>query len=241
MASWVTHLMIADKVLMTIPELDRHCFCVGNIAPDCNVENEDWTQFTPPREITHWMSADKKIEADSDRFFDEYVEKRKQQIKSAQEFSFLLGYYSHLIADAEFQSFIRNQERVANAWKRIKAHPILSEASSGMSESWDSVKALISKRDRLKDIYSIEANYLEANQTSGYLTEIMGLSSFPDYIHYLPSGAITRKIGIMGYFPENTPGAYPFIAISEEEYSDFVTQATDKIIRKINMKISINK
>ena len=40
MATWITHLMIADGVLERIPNLDRHGFCVGNIAPDCNVENE---------------------------------------------------------------------------------------------------------------------------------------------------------------------------------------------------------
>lgn len=50
MASWVTHLMIADGVLTQFPELDRRGFCVGNIAPDCNVENADWTAFTPSRE-----------------------------------------------------------------------------------------------------------------------------------------------------------------------------------------------
>ena len=237
MASWVTHLMIADKVLMTIPELDRHCFCVGNIAPDCNVENEDWTQFTPSREITHWMSANKKTEADCNRFFDEYIKKRKQEINSAHEFSFLLGYYSHLIVDAEFQSFIRDPQRVSTAWKRIKAHPTLSNASIGMPENWDSIKILIDKKDRLKDIYSIEAKYLKSNPHSGYLTEIMGLKSFPDYIDYLPNGAIARKIGIMGYLPEIAPGMYPFIAVNEVEYSVFITQATEKIINNLNDRI----
>lgn len=60
MATWVTHLAVADKVMKEIPELDRRGFCVGNIAPDCNVENEDWTAFTPSREVTHWMSGKKK-------------------------------------------------------------------------------------------------------------------------------------------------------------------------------------
>ena len=58
MATWITHLMIADGVLERIPNLDRHGFCVGNIAPDCNVENEDWTAFTPSREVTHWMQKE---------------------------------------------------------------------------------------------------------------------------------------------------------------------------------------
>ena len=73
MATWITHLMIADRVLEIIPGLSRHEFCVGSIAPDCNVENEDWTQFTPPREVTHWMAGKWKVMSDCDRFYNEYI------------------------------------------------------------------------------------------------------------------------------------------------------------------------
>lgn len=41
MAGWITHMRLADGVLKTLPELDKVGFCVGSIAPDCNVENED--------------------------------------------------------------------------------------------------------------------------------------------------------------------------------------------------------
>lgn len=68
MASWVTHLMIADGVVKQISYLCRHEIFVGNIAPDCNVENEDWTSFTPSREVTHWMENERKTAADCDRF-----------------------------------------------------------------------------------------------------------------------------------------------------------------------------
>ncbi|MBP3704874.1 MAG: hypothetical protein J6I98_04985 [Clostridia bacterium] len=91
MATWVTHLMVADRVLRETTGLDRHGFCVGNIAPDCNVENEDWTAFTPPREVTHWMDSEKKLVTDSERFCAEYIEKRRAQITSAEELSFLSG------------------------------------------------------------------------------------------------------------------------------------------------------
>lgn len=185
MATWVTHLMIADRVLEAVPQLERRHFCVGNIAPDCNVENEDWTQFVPPRKITHWMSADRKAAADCERFYREYIESRKDAA-TEQELSFLLGYYAHLIADAEFQRYIRDAERVAQSWERIKKHPALSSGIKGMPEDWDSVKKLIDKSERMKDIHAIEAEYLEAHPNSGYLTEIMGLTSFPDYMDYLP-------------------------------------------------------
>lgn len=234
MATWITHLMIADRVLEAVPELDRHGFCVGNIAPDCNVENEDWTQFVPSREITHWMSSERKVAADCDRFYEEYITKRQHKINSAQESSFLLGYYAHLIADAEFQRYIRDAERVASAWTRILESPVLPEKALDMPKTWDSIKKLIPGRERMKDIYSIEAEYLDSHPTSGYLTEILPLNTFPDYIDYLPKGAIVRKIGVMGYLPKKESGEFPFIAMTREEYATFLNEATGQIIQRIS-------
>lgn len=233
MATWITHLMIADSVLKAIPQLDRHGFCVGNIAPDCNVENENWTQFVPSREITHWMSSERKVLADCDRFYKECIAKRSR-VESKQELSFLLGYYAHLIADAEFQRYIRDPERVAASWKRIKNHPLLSGQIEDMPEIWDSVKKLIPTNERMKDIYTIEAEYLESHPNCGYLTEILTLKSFPDYLDYLPQGAIVRKVGVMGYLPKKESRIYPFIALTREEYIAFADCATAQITQKIS-------
>lgn len=241
MATWVTHLMIADRVLDKVPELDRHGFCVGNIAPDCNVENEDWTQFTPSRAVTHWMSAERKVASDCDRFYKEYFERRRQDIKTNEEYSFLMGYYSHLITDAEFQRFTRDKIRVASAWNRIKSHPILSKKSLGMPENWDSVKILLDKNERMKDIYSIEADYLEQHPESGYFTEILNLTAFPNYIDYLPDGAIVRKIGVMRYIPKKETSEYPYIGFSREEYNFFVDRTTELVIAKIKISNGNNK
>ena len=230
MASWVTHLMIADKVLEQVPELDRHGFCVGSIAPDCNIENADWTEFIPSREVTHWMSAERKAASDCDRFYKEYIENRRKDIKSNEEYSFLMGYYSHLITDAEFQRFIRDENRVIAAWKRIKGNSALLKKSLGMLENWDSVKILIDKDDRMKDIYSIEADYLKQHPESGYFTEILNLTTFPDYIDYFPDGAIVRKIGVMGYIPKVEASKYPYVGISKEEYRCFVNRAVELFI-----------
>ena len=233
MATWITHLIIADRVLEIVPELDKHCFCVGNIAPDCNVENEDWTQFVPSREITHWMSSDRKIADDCDRFYKEYVENRKHEIDTKQELSFLLGYYAHLITDAEFQRYMRDPERVASSWERIKKHPVLSIKAEGMPGNWDSVKKLINGNERMKDVYTIEAEYLERNPSSGYLTEILELKSFPDYIDYLPTGAIVRKINVMGYLPRKELGTYPFVAMTRNEYQTFIENAIEQVVQSI--------
>lgn len=149
MASWVTHLRIADGVLRKLPILDRRGFCVGNIAPDCNVENEDWTAFTPPRAVTHWMQGTRKNAADCDAFFLAYIEGRRDKTKTVEEFSFLVGYYAHLLTDAAFQAMVRREDWVKAAWVRVQEETRLRQASTGMPQTWDSVKKLIPKGERM--------------------------------------------------------------------------------------------
>lgn len=231
MATWVTHLRVADRVLERIPNLCRHEFCVGNIAPDCNVENEDWSSFTPPREVTHWMSSQRKNAADCDRFVNEYMNQRT--IATPQEESFLLGYYAHLITDAELQRTIRDEARVTAAWKRIKAQPELAQRAAGLPETWDAAKTLFDRRERIWDMDTMDRAYLDENPASGYITEIMGLQSFPDYLDYLPHGAIPRKVKVMGGMPQKAAGRYPFVAFSKEEYDGFVDTATALVMQAI--------
>ena len=236
MATWITHLMIADGVLQHFPSLDRRGFCVGNIAPDCNVENEDWTEFIPSREVTHWMQGERKKASDCDAFCEKYIASRMSEIKSAEEYAFLLGYYAHLITDAAFQAMIRDEDRVKAAWNRIKADKELSASSIGMEETWDSIKRLVSKRDRMKEIYSMEAKYIRDNPNTGYLTEILPLKEFPDYIDYLPVGAVVRKIGVMGYLPETDGLATKYITISQEEYAAFVSDTIRLVVKQFTEK-----
>ena len=234
MATWVTHLMIADSVLQHFPGLDRRGFCVGNIAPDCNVENEDWTAFTPSREVTHWMQGERKKASDCDAFYDEYIAKRRDRIQSTEEFAFLMGYYAHLITDAAFQKMIRDDNRVKAVWKRIKKNENLREQSAGMDETWDNAKKLIPKRVWVGHIYSLEAEYLNAHPDSGYLTEILTLKDFPDYIDYLPEGAIVRKIGVMGYLPKRNEDLGEWIAISREEYEAYIEDTIQMILKRFS-------
>jgi hypothetical protein len=241
MASWVTHLIIADSVLKQCPTLHRRGFCVGNIAPDCNVENEDWTSFTPPREVTHWMSVERKIASDCDSFCNEYLLKCKNKIQLQEHYSFLLGYYVHLITDAAFQLFIRDDKRVKDTWVRINEDEHLRLSAMGYPKDWDSVKKLISKNERMHEIYSMEAVYLRDNPSSGYLTEILPLKEFPDYIDYLPHGCVERKIGIMGYLPEVDENLIHPISISRDEFISFTENTSLLVLSKLRNANLIEK
>lgn len=209
MPTWVTHMMIADKVLEEQPQLDRRGFCVGNIAPDCNIQNEDWTIYTPSREKTHWMQSGRKAISDADAFCKEYIVKRRAEISEGEEYSFLLGYYSHLITDAAFTRMIREEERVAEVWTRIKANEGLMQ--------------------RLKELESLEAEYLQEHPESGYITDIMPLKEFPDYIDYLPQGSIAFKIPYLGSYIPRIYEEAQFIGVSREEFVEYVKDTVDLV------------
>lgn len=182
------------------------------------------------------MHSERKKASDCDAFCDEYILKRKGKIKFAEEYAFLLGYYCHLITDAAFQSMIRDDDRVKATWMRIKADEKLSVAGAGMDETWDSVKRLIPKKNRMREIYAMEAEYLSEHPNSGYLTEILPLKSFPDYIDYLPQGCIVRKIGVMGYLPEPEKSINKFITMSKDEYANFVEDTIQLVIQQFAEK-----
>lgn len=229
MANWITHLMIADS-LLTRFDLDRRAFCVGNIAPDCNIENSDWTSFTPPREVTHFMSGKKKTFEDCEDFREKYLSEPGDPPRR----DFLLGYYSHLLTDVAFQNMLRDESRVKAAWKRVTASELAGKAA-GMPESFDSLKKLIPKERREREFEYLEALYLADHPDSGYLTEILPLKSFPDYLDFLPPGAIARKVRLMT-LPHPEPVGLVFI--SANDFDKFVADTTELVAGKLESLLS---
>lgn len=225
LAQWVSHCIVADRVLARLPWLDRHAFCVGSIAPDCNLPNEDWSSFTPSREITHRMRGSRKSAEDCAAFCRDYILDRIGEIRSRAELSFLFGYYAHLITDAEMQRSTRDESRVAAAWARVRAVPALRERAEGLAETWDDFKKLISAQERLMDVHCMEREYLDSHPDSCYFTELLDLERFPDYIDLLPPGAIPKKVRMMFYLPAREACSFPFIAFSREEYAAFLDRA----------------
>ena len=109
-----------------------------------------------------------------------------------------------------------------------------------MDETWDSVKRLIPKKNRMREIYAMETEYLNDHPNSGYLTEIMPLKTFPDYIDYLPQGSIVRKIGVMGYLPEPDKSIDKFITMSKNEYTIFVEDTIQLVVKQFTEKNLLN-
>ena len=225
MANWITHAALADLVLGRLPRLHRRGFCVGSIAPDCNIENAHWTAFTPPREVTHFMRGKSKLSADYIGFWNEYAVGRAGA--SDEEYGFLCGYAAHLIADAAFQRFTRDPMRTAAMLTRIKAAPAYAAQIADLPETFDSCKAVFGRKRMFADITAREAQYLAEHPDSCYLTVVRTVTDFPDYLDFLPSGAIARKIGIMAVLPSAAEGGNIFF--TADEYARFLADTADEI------------
>jgi len=231
MANWITHMMIADALLDMGLAVDKRGFCVGNIAPDCNVENDDWTEFTPSREVTHWMTGSEKDTADYEGFYDRYI--RGREFASEEERAFFLGYYCHLITDAEFQKFFHEPELVAARFERIKKIPEYAARVAGLPEDYQTIRRAFTRQEKLGDQVDIEREYLRRRPDSGYNTVLRRIAEFPDYIDYLPEGAVARKIPIMLAADDSAAGGTAHVFITPEEHAAYVARTAGMIFEKI--------
>ncbi len=107
MASWMIHLRIADDLLMRLQRIDETAFVVGNIAPDSGVPNSDWSEFHPPKTVTHFYKETKSGRGiDVNSFCRSYFSEDLISRYSLREYSFFLGYYLHLLTDVRWTETI---------------------------------------------------------------------------------------------------------------------------------------
>ena len=119
MATWIAHLRIAENILKDMNNFDSRAFILGNIGPDSGVPNEDWSNFNPPKKITHWINEENNI--DAEEFFHKYIEKYTRENKEVDircrssmdysRYTYLLGYYVHLLTDIEWSKFFNEKKK----------------------------------------------------------------------------------------------------------------------------------
>ncbi len=119
-------------------------------------------------------------------------------------------------------AYMRSEEHVQAVFRKLRQNETCQSSLIGYPETWDSVKVLIDKQTRMREIYTIEARYLQKHPDSGYLTEILPLTAFPDYL------------------PNITNTDEDSISVSEAEYLLFVEKTASAIADTIfSAKISI--
>lgn len=100
MGTWISHLRIAERLLPHLPELNEVTFTFGNLSPDSGIAmNADWTEFDPPKEVTHFLRKGEGEHAIHDLVFYKQYLANIQPEDDVKLYSFRLGYFFHLICD----------------------------------------------------------------------------------------------------------------------------------------------
>ena len=87
-------------------------------------------------------------------------------------------------------------------YERLRQVPEMAEKLAGYPEDFDSLKKVFTKWTVFGDIVDLEEKYILSHPNSCYNRIIRTITAYPDYLDFLPPGAIVRKIPFLG--PEVT-------------------------------------
>lgn len=210
MATWITHLRIAENIIKVGYDLETIPFTVGNIGPDSGVPNEDWSNFTPSKKLTHWLDDANKISAKA--FYDKYINNTNLR-QDKDSYSFILGYYVHLLTDIEWSKLYDTKKKNALYKEGLDKDPRFI---------W-TIK---------KDWYGLDFLYLKNNPESLFFTVFKNIVDVPNYLDYFPENAFKMQVKYITeyYLGENEETKENFIYLNQKEMDNFVTNATETIL-----------
>jgi hypothetical protein len=216
MATWGAHIRIAEELLSHFPLLDPTSFLVGNVGPDCGVPNEDWSQFSPPKRISHWINDHGSI--DPEAFYRKHLSADSVHLKA---YSFLLGYYSHLLTDIEWGDLFKTKIKMDSNYLKLHEDPTFI---------W-TIK---------KDWYDIDFLYFRQNPSSIYHTLFKKVNAFPDYLDYYPARAVQKQVEAISEFYSRMDRNLErdYIYLTENEMNVFVQECVVKIVEQLNLKFA---
>ncbi len=222
MATWMVHFRIAGNLLnMGLVTSDKE-FLVGNIGPDCGLPDDQIPGgFYPPKQVTHFRVDD---QINPTLFFEQYLQKEKMNFTNP-KFSFLLGYYLHLLTDVEW-SQLHQQKKREPIYQKILGTPDYTRM----------VK---------RDWYGSDFLYLHENKENIFRNVFQHIKTFPDYLTIFPENQVSKQINrITEFYLGNSYAfaldpSYKFDYLTPDEVTQFVDTTTLKLVHHINK--SFNK
>ena len=175
MGTWISHLRIAEELLRGITNLDEVGFTFGSLAPDSGLPNEDWSEFNPPKSVTHYLPEGSGEHGTRDLlFFRKFV--GGYPPVSRFDFGFKLDYFIHLVCDH------LAAERFGQS-SREYYDKLFQEKSA--SEAWDLIKA---------DWYGLDHLYLREHPQSLFWKVFLPARIPLNPIPFIPQSAFVHQM-----------------------------------------------
>jgi hypothetical protein len=220
MATWITHLRIAEKLIKTDVKLNNEAFIIGNIAPDCGVSIQNDHHFDPPKELTHFkdefISYHDYDQINIERFYNQYVIPNHNKA----DYSFYLGYYLHLLVDILWHQFqmSKRKDQVYNQ-QFLKNNPLYR-----------------------KELLQLDLQYIYEVNPNIYHEMFIKINSVKDYLDIIPIGIITNHVNhIKSFYNHPYIKGTHTIFTTYDELSKFIDDSTIYINNHIDKLINNTK
>ncbi len=217
MGTWMCHLRVAEAIAAQLPGLDIPAFYAGSLAPDSGIPNETWTEFDPPKSVTHYLVEGQGEEHIHDlEFYQAYLLNLVRQ-PIDQRTSFLWGYFFHLLTDVLWVDFL---------WKPSQAEWADLFTTVGRVEAVNQLK---------EDWYGLDHRFLRDHP--GWLPwnifHLLRLTDIP--INHIPLIAINTQFEmIRQYYTEEGPKRVldrPYPYLNEATMQRVIVDITDRILK----------
>lgn len=218
MATWIVHLRIAEKLLEQFPGLDAAQFAIGNVAPDSGVPDKNWENFDPPPKITHFQPEEVRegFRSEDLRFYREFLKDVSRENDPAR-FSFLLGYFFHLVTD--------------NLWGVRIIKPTMEKYPQQFEDDSNFIWEV------KRDWYGLDFVHVRADPDGIFWQVFLPAEYTTQYLDFYPPEAIPQQLEyIKTYYQrqdeevENRLRFSENIYLTAKEMDDFVDNAVRTII-----------
>lgn len=209
MATWLTHLRIAEKIISRIKGMDLDYLMAGSIAPDSGRPDEAYRNYEPSKEITHFKKEkDGETYIDLTAFYNKHLQPGRLMIRSDKTRSFYWGYYFHLLTDKLWYN---------NYYKPNK------DKFQGEGDFVDLIR---------DEMYSLDFEYLKINAETSIFKEFMNINIKADFLEEFSPEILYETIDrIKNYYTEESfklNRDYEFISL--ETIESFVDNAAETCI-----------
>lgn len=214
MATWIVHLRLAERLLDRIDDLNPAYFAIGNIAPDSGIPDEKWEKFDPPAEILHFQVPENDTWRMADlEFYRQYLAPSQKESLDSLRFSFLLGYFFHLVTD--------------NLWDGLIGKPTRERFTSQFENDPKFVWQV------KRDWYGLDFEHVRTHPDSLFWKVFLDCQYEHDYLDFLPPEAVQTRVDYIKEFYQRTDEKLeawyirrPDKYLSEREMEGFLEKAT---------------
>ena len=215
MASWMVHLQVADAMLDRLKGIADTEFIVGNIAPDSGVPSQDWSYYMPSSRVSHFKTGkiDTPLGVDIDTFIEQYFTGKMQETYTKEQYSFYLGYLTHLLTDIEWS------EKIAEPCKRQ------------FGTLWETEKEDCIRKMK-RDWYDLDFKYIQAHPDFRAFQIYKNAVNFEnEYMDIFAKDAFDnrREYIIQFYLSEKNDLEHEYCYLTEATAHQFVVETVETV------------